>query len=366
MHGLVRGLASGLCIFFLAPALSAGLYNTGEVFPLDTDLDFLANFRPTLLQLRNLPAPQVKLDYPLRNRYLVAQAADPRKLLTAEEKMNLSEVLIRRRKLGEAKAVLEPLAVQQRTNILIQSNLATLYHVMGLDQRAIDILRDQVLGQWPEHFGDLDEARRDYLLNIGWNEGPYGFYRKTETYFLKLLELRVREAAKFGKKTPESVDDLFTDIKGNPVRFVDESGQFSPGKIAKAERSKLPMDAVEIVRQLLVWLPDDARLYRLLGELHNARGQEKDLIAARTIFTDLGEEPFSFRSEEFKDRRNALQNMKFEPKNTLDDLDVKVKKEEQQRAVDWQTLGIGFGAGVIVAIFGMWQIRELRRRRAAH
>lgn len=49
------------------------------------------------------------------------------------------------------------------------------------------------------------------------------------------------------------------------------------------------------------------------------------------------------------------------------DLEKIVAEDEKQRQnrplLDWRTLGIGFGTGLLVAVFGMWQIREIRRRR---
>jgi hypothetical protein len=33
--------------------------------------------------------------------------------------------------------------------------------------------------------------------------------------------------------------------------------------------------------------------------------------------------------------------------------------------VDWQTLGVGFGSGLLAGLFVAWQWREIRRRRLA-
>jgi len=49
------------------------------------------------------------------------------------------------------------------------------------------------------------------------------------------------------------------------------------------EKAKLPADAIAIVQQLLIWLPDDARLLWLLGELYNASG---DIDSALTVFNE--------------------------------------------------------------------------------
>src|SRR5205085_4989182 len=109
-------------------------------------------------------------------------------------------------------------------------------------------------------------------------------------YQLKLINLRDREKlGKAGKADFETVDALFDDGKKppSPVRFVGESGKFEPGKLARGEKAKLPGNAIEIVQQLLVWLPGDDRLYWLLGELYNAQGGPKNIRAARMIFDEL-------------------------------------------------------------------------------
>ncbi|HEY2911071.1 MAG TPA: hypothetical protein VGI99_12540, partial [Gemmataceae bacterium] len=61
-----------------------------------------------------------------------------------------------------------------------------------------------------------------------------------------------------------------------PVRFVNEAGKYEPGVLAKAERDKLPPDAIAIVQQLLLWFPTDARLLWLLAELYAADGKFKE------------------------------------------------------------------------------------------
>src|SRR5205823_3935266 len=91
------------------------------------------------------------------------------------------------------------------------------------------------------------------------------WFKQAERYQLTLLRLRMREG--FGRRAggrpvpATDVDALFG------VRFIGPSGEYEAGKIADAERSKLPADAVAIVQQLLLWFPDDTRLLWLLGEL---------------------------------------------------------------------------------------------------
>ena len=97
----------------------------------------------------------------------------------------------------------------------------------------------------------------------GWNEARFKLYRRAETYLLKLIRLRSRERPPaFGRPSPlgSDVEPLFEG--GTPptrVHFVGDSGKYEAGSIARAEKAKLPPDAVEIVEQLLIWLPHDER-----------------------------------------------------------------------------------------------------------
>ena len=61
------------------------------------------------------------------------------------------------------------------------------------------------------------------------------------------------------------------------------TGNTYAGRISAEELKKLPPDAIAIVQQLLIWLPGDARLYWLLGELLNAEG---DVSSAATVFDE--------------------------------------------------------------------------------
>lgn len=73
------------------------------------------------------------------------------------------------------------------------------------------------------------------------------------------------------------------DMPTAPVRFVNDAGVYEPGRLAEAERSKLPPDAVAIVQQLLLWMPSETRLYWLLAELYAAADE---LDTALTIFDE--------------------------------------------------------------------------------
>lgn len=369
-----KGLISGIILLGAATAAPAGLYNTSESTEGKLSRDNFLVFRDTLFHLRSIGMPQIQVDNDLRKRYRLqtslASRANP-SALTTEQKLNLSAVLIRTKKADEAINLLMPLARQEPKNFLIQVNLATAFQQAGQERRAIDTL-EQALSVWPAQLGEVEEPFRTYLQSCGWHDGAFDFYRKAETYQFKLLKLRAREGLvkKGGDFT--TVDALFDDGKTppNPVHFVGESGKYEPGKLARAEKAKLPKDAIDIVQQLLVWLPEDVRLYWLLGELYNAQGGPKNIRAARMIFEELaGFNGLGVRAAELAEHRKDLLNATIPEEDQAARLDIeeKLQDEEKKRGdqglLDWRTLGVGFGTGLVVAIFGMWQIREIRRRR---
>lgn len=336
----------------------AGLYNTAEPDEGPLDPNYL-KFGETLNVLRSIGAQKVEVERPLRKRYLFQadlfpKITDPSKL-SAEQKLNFSAVLIRRRKFSEAIQLLMPATGQHRDMFLLQSNLATAYHQNGDKNRARDTIKD-CLDAWPKQWHELNDSQRAFLSSIGWNEGPFAFYREVEGYYYKLLKLRSRESKEMDSNF-EAVDALFD------VKFVGDSGEFEPGKISKTEKDKLPRDARQIVEQLLVWLPFDQRLQWLLGEVLNAQGDPEDVKAARKIFDDLVYMD-KVRAKDLMARRQALNSWAeptpSNPGNLVDDLD---KKDPAPAALDWRGLAIAFVAGIIVAIFGNWQLREIQRRR---
>jgi hypothetical protein len=127
------------------------------------------------------------------------------------------------------------------------------------------------------------ETAQDFLPAQGWVESVgyrTEWVKVVERAQLKVVQLRLREGQgrTSGRQTaPTEVDELF------PVRFVGPDGSYQAGTIANAEKAKLPANAVAVVQQLLLWMPEDTRLYWLLGELYNARGE---LEAADRVFEE--------------------------------------------------------------------------------
>jgi hypothetical protein len=194
----------------------------------------------------------------------------------------------------EAKQRLQPLSADEL------ADLGGLYLRLGAPEKAVEILRPAAR-QHPEHFqiaanlgtawqmlGDLESAL--LVLDEAVRLAPETC-REFEQYHRKLVKLRLAEGRL--AQNFRSVDDLFS------CRYVGKSGQPEAGGIAATEREKLPENAVAIVQQLALWLPNDGRLLWQLGELANASG---DIRTAANILdgcvTELG-----IKSEELRARR---------------------------------------------------------------
>jgi tetratricopeptide (TPR) repeat protein len=361
--------AFALITVVLGPGVSrAGLYNPAEPGEGELNPKF-KDFQNTLVSLRFLGANkdevkdplQIRLfekamHEPMQMRYRMIQETAPR-VIPADwnlaQRLSLSAYLIRRKKYLEAIELLKPLSRKEHDNFLILSNLSTAYHLAGQEPAlAIDYL-DQALKAWPEKWNGLDENRKKFLEQIGWDQTQFRNYREADTYQLKLLKLRRLEKAKAGKE--EHPDDLFG------VAFVSETGKYEAGKLA----GNLPPRALAIVQQLLVWSPTDSRLYWLLGEIYNAIGED---AVALQIFEELaGFSGINYRPQMLSEHLNILRAVPRRPSVTVTpDIDSKPPPptdSPSSGSFDVRSLLVGVLVGIIISIFAYWQIREIMRRR---
>ena len=206
--------------------------------------------------------------------------------------------------------------------------------------------------------------------------------RNREEYFERLVKHRVREEARLKRKEKieETLDPIFVDDQKKPVRFLTEAGNFEPGRIALAEHLKLPDDAIEIVEQLLIWMPHDQRLLWLLGEVFNARAMKspkkegKDIMIrnAHVIFAELNN-PLSLPNYGRQEIQHRFEVLK-EYAKTIEDprglknikIDIDDPKDPALTSEQWlRTMVVGFITGFAVGMFALWQIQEMRRRRQA-
>jgi tetratricopeptide (TPR) repeat protein len=112
--------------------------------------------------------------------------------------------------------------------------------------------------------GRLDAAQR--CLEAAVDLAPAD-QKPVQRLQLRLVQLRLRES--LGRGQLPDLDGLFG-RPTQPFRFVDEKGAWSYGQLAAREVEKLPGQSVEqavhLVQQLLVRLPDDGRLLWQFGE----------------------------------------------------------------------------------------------------
>jgi tetratricopeptide (TPR) repeat protein len=400
-------------LFCCASFANAGVYSTVEP-KWKLSRDHISLFQAqTLTPLKQLASPEAK-DLWQKYEYLVAigllAAKDPPPRgqpdnLTPEERLDLGACLLRIRYPGKqmpekAIAILNAGVERDRDNFLIMSTLGTANLMAGEYQRAGDWL-SEANRYWGKPWDKLDPKQRQFLeQSMGWKPEDFAWFSKCEQFQRQLVRLRSRELRKGPltlAKALERLDPLFDSDPKKPLRFIGESGKPEVGKIAAAEKAKLPPDAIEIVEQLLVWTPDDLRLYWLLGELFNAEG---DVDSARIVYEELlgkyaqskVQDAFAaakVNKEEFYPkfvvdypevggRLKALRDyvpptpqaqFPSEPTNDKDTINKKGdgKKVDDATGVplklDWQTLGVGLGGGLFAGFVLAWRIRDRLGRR---
>jgi hypothetical protein len=360
----VKFFAAVVAVALWGNRAQAGLYNPAEPWenmlhlsgrPTNPRPVEFSTFVLKLFELRTVAMDGIP-DNPVRLRYSLVADLSPGVALSRwpiERKISLSGYQIRRGKHREAIELLYPVAVRERNNFLISANLATAYQQDKQEGRAVDYL-EQTLSPsaWPRACKDVGKDMKALLERIGWTEEMFLWYREAETHHLKLARLRAREAIK--RENPETLDKLF-----------DVDFRYEGDKLPEKEKAKIPANALAVVQQLLIWLPEDPRLYWLLGELYHARGTPEELAAARRVFTDLAGFNGRYRVPGTIDHLRALGPAPaVQPSVTeTEPQPVAAPPAGDSGAIfDFRPVLIGFGAGVLVSFLAYWQIRELRRR----
>lgn len=400
----IRTAVAALAVCLLGAGLvRAGVYCPAEPLPWPLPSN-LTHFKDLLGDLRAV-AVVVKDERSPHQRYLKRVAdleAKGRSVeLTVEDRVNLSAYCIRLTQYEKARQVLEAIPPDQR-NFMVWSNLATAKQHLGqLDRAILDL--EMALAVWPE--GPV--ASFNPAGSLG--SAQLRQCRLAERHYLKLLKLRNQEAIQAVRqpgKAPDGLDDLF-----GGLRFVGTNDRYQAANLAPKEIDKLPPDPLVIVGYLVLWLPGDDRLYWLLGELCNAAGL---FLEADAIMDELSWAR-RFDNREFREHRKVLKEAKQVLAELTDDRkgpllremilwaaaprgtsqapgvapamiemgwaghfcgwdlatqgalvkepDPPAQKRPPPWSPAWRDVAVGFVVGVVVAVLGSFQLREIRRRR---
>jgi hypothetical protein len=176
------------------------------------------------------------------------------------------------------------------------ADLGALYVRLGNPARAVSLLRE-AHGRHPRHYrivsnlgtawqlqGDLEQA--ETCLREAVRLAP-GNLQRAEEYQLRLVSSRRQQPGR------QDLDPLLD------VHFVNEKDEYEPGKLAAAQRKKIPSGAVADLQLLALWLPADGRLLWLLAELAAVHG---DLRTAASIMDGCVSD-FALRCPELKRHR---------------------------------------------------------------
>jgi tetratricopeptide (TPR) repeat protein len=348
-----------------APA-RAGLYNSREMnrfFPVPATF---SRFQDLWSDLRGLARDEkdVKNDWILNyhSRFRELQNADQSGDLSVDDRIELSACYLRipnkdgSFRANDAIRVLEPAQAKEPRNFMVLANLAVAHQLAGNLERAISY-EGLALESWPDAHPKLT------LDQLHW-------YRRAEKFYYQLLMLRLREVEQPARGGEKSVDALF-----HPVDLVGSTGTYEAGKIAPRQWAELPGDAVPLVEQLLLWLPFDNRLYWLLGELLNAKG---DVSAAFQAFNTLigsdnqtsvkqPDQPRLLREHWriLREAANALPEVSVEdaPNPAAPPVSPSPSAANSGWFPDLRAVAVGFAAGVVITLLAGLQLREIRRRR---
>jgi tetratricopeptide (TPR) repeat protein len=261
----MRGMLISAAFLALACPARAGVYNLAEHHPF-VPLD---EARGYILRARAAALPTIgKLNPELFKAQVLRQAAELESQLTGGlfstiDRVNLSGCYLR---LGRARDAERLLRGADRQHFLVQSNLAAAYFLTGEPTMAIRH-QETALALWPEVFA-------------GWTEQQCRQFREAERYLLRLYKSREEETRRVLRGELD-LDPLFPGL-----RLVGPEGEYAAGSLDPAIRDRLPMDAFNLLYQLVLWFPTDMRLYWFLGEILNLYGA---IDQADAIFVELVE-----------------------------------------------------------------------------
>jgi tetratricopeptide (TPR) repeat protein len=202
---------------------------------------------------------------------------------SVDEKVALAGYLMKVGEIDSAIAILNPLTHDRRPSYFVYQNLSQLYAMSGDWKEALHYYQEGILDtEMPQTVKGLTAPQREFWKQLDDEYLPRFYHFRLEDSDRR-KGLKQAAIEKLNEK--DEVLPLFplpkSKIPPSPVRFVNDGGSYQPGHLAVAEQAKLPPDAIAIVQQLLLWFPNEPRLYWLLAELYAAAN---NLRASATLF----------------------------------------------------------------------------------
>ncbi len=282
----IRIILAMLALCFLGGPVCAGVYNLGDPLPQHfPPLPYLHDqIQLVLGPLRKAALPPLEgQPGPYEVQAAKLEAKEPADLTTID-RVNLGACYLRLNRPNDALRVLR---AADPNHFLVKANLAATYQALGELGQAV-AYEGQAIASWPS-------------IQPGWNTVELGWYRRAEGYYLKLLQFRLaeRDANEREFNQPnrpwDKMDLLFDKPRSG-------GGEYEAQELPWRLWGDLPPDAYTIVSQLLVWFPNDDRLYWQLGEILNSAGLVPEAVK---VFDDLSNKNLN-GVREFKEHRRVL------------------------------------------------------------
>ncbi len=237
---------------------------------------------------------------------------------------------MRARLYDDARTTLAPLARERVPDTRIAANFAHLFAIRGEWAEAINWHEIQLELTLPSDLAGTTAEQRQWLAKL------------ERTYYRDWLRIHRREAEAKTPAADEVVFPLFTEP---------------------------PPDAIAIVQQLLLWHPDDNRLFWLLAELYAREGRYRE---AERLFDSLVESRQQSNRTRLVERRADIKRRVAGLPAVVPHEDVALaipdEPKKEQTLADLgltQTQLIAVSIAFAVAIIGLiaLQLRSMRRRR---
>jgi tetratricopeptide (TPR) repeat protein len=333
----------------------------GKARPLRPD-----EFRTALAVLMNAVDTKVPAD---REVFLKRIERAKGKKLSPPETAALAADLLRVGRADEALNALAPRLRDRVPDYFVYTTYANIRAMAGDWAEALRYHQSaQFDSEMPVEVKGLSKAQRDWWERLDRDYVPH-YYR------LRLKEAdQRRDRSRSEQEKLDENEDVFplfpvpdrAHPNPQPVRFVNEAGEYQPGTLAAVERAKLPPDAIPIVQQLLLWFPNENRLYWLLAELYAAEG---DFAASFGSFHSIAWGRAYGNRKVFMDHRQAVEAaLNSQPRKASADepllstpTEPAAPAEPTEKApISMRTIWIYFGIVGVIALFAF--IRAMSRR----